>query len=69
MSSARQIQFLVVLLIFLGVGAVTYKHLVLGFPLISDEQETLWNLETKITFEATASNVRLMLNLPDEKLN
>ena len=69
MSSARQIQFLVVLLIFLGVGAVTYKHLVLGFPLISDEQETLWNLETKITFEATASNVRLMLNLPDENLN
>tara|TARA_B100001063_G_scaffold246987_1_gene289107 strand:- start:5916 stop:7448 length:1533 start_codon:yes stop_codon:yes gene_type:complete len=69
MSSARQIQFLVVLLISLGIGAVAYKHLVLGFPLISNEQEVVWNLETKITFDATSSNARLMFNLPETTLN
>ena len=65
MSSVRQIQFLVVLLISLGVGAVAYKHLVLGFPLITNEQETVWDLEAKITFDPISSNVRLMLNLPE----
>lgn len=69
MSSVRQIQILVALLISLGVGAVAYKHLVLGFPLVSDEQETVWNLETKITFDAISSNVRLMLNLPETHPN
>lgn len=69
MSSARQIQFLVALLISLGIGAVAYKHLALGFPLITNEQETVWNLETKITFDAISPNVRLMLNLPETNPN
>ena len=65
MSSVRQIQFLVALLVLLGIGAVSYKHLVLGFPLISNDKETVWNLEAKITFDAIAPDVKLMLNLPD----
>lgn len=70
MSSIRQIQFLVALLISLGVGAVSYKHIVLGFPLFSQDKETVWNIEAKITFDVEASdtkasNVKVILNMPD----
>ncbi len=65
MSSVRQIQFLVALLVSLGVGAVAYKHLVLGFPLFSNDKETIWNLEAKITFDAVSPDVKVMVNLPD----
>jgi hypothetical protein len=65
MSSVRQIQFLVSLLVLLGVSAISYKHLVLGFPLFSNEKEIVWNIEAKITFDATSSDVKVMLNLPD----
>jgi len=65
MSSVRQIQFLVALLVSLGVGAVAYKHLVLGFPLFTNDKETIWNLEAKITFDAVNPDVKVMINLPD----
>jgi hypothetical protein len=65
MSSVRQIQFLVSLLVLLGVSAISYKHLVLGFPLFSNEKEIVWNIEAKVTFDATSSDVKVMLNLPD----
>lgn len=70
MSSTRQIQLLVALLVSLGVGAVSYKHIVLGFPLFSQDQETIWNIEAKITFDVEpsdgkTSDVKVMLNMPD----
>lgn len=65
MSSARQIQFLVAFLVSLGVAAVSYKHLVLGFPLFGNEKEVVWNLEAKVTFNATSPDVKVMINLPD----
>lgn len=65
MSSVRQIQFLVTLLVVMGMSAVSYKHFALGFPLFSNDKETVWNLEAKITFDAIAPDVKVIVNLPD----
>lgn len=69
MSSARQIQLLVALLTFLGLAAVSYKYVVLGFPLFGSDKEEVWNLETKITFDAISPEVKVVINLPDPNPN
>ncbi len=66
MSSAKQVQLLITVLLVLGFSAAIYKHLVLGFPLLASEQETVWQLEARIVFEADPeAAVDVRLNLPD----
>jgi hypothetical protein len=68
LSSARQIQLLVGILFIVGLGAVAYKHLALGFPLLASQKETVWQLEGRIAFEAGDGPVDVRLNLPDDNV-
>lgn len=66
MSSAKQVQLLIAGLLILGFSAALYKHLVLGFPLLASEKETVWQLEARIVFETESeTDVDVRLNLPD----
>lgn len=65
MDSRKQIIFLVSLLVALGLSAVSYKHLVLGFPLLASQQETVWEIEAKVEFVADGGPVKVKINLPD----
>ncbi|GAA5316389.1 MAG: inactive transglutaminase family protein [Candidatus Pelagadaptatus aseana] len=65
MNSRKQITYLVLLLVGLGVSAVVYKHKVLGFPLLANQTETVWDLEAKLQFEADGGPVSVKVNLPD----
>lgn len=68
LSSARQVQLLVGILFIVGLGAVAYKHLALGFPLLASQKETVWQLEGRIAFEAGDGPVDVRLNLPDDNV-
>jgi 7 transmembrane helices usually fused to an inactive transglutaminase/Inactive transglutaminase fused to 7 transmembrane helices len=65
MNAHRQIIIIVALLVFTGVSMIAYKHLVLGFPLLSSETDTVWNIESRLDFEALGGPVKARLNLPD----
>lgn len=66
MGENKQIVLLVFILLLLGGGAVAYKHQVLGFPLIAGAQQSVWQVEAKITFTAEpGKSVEAVLNLPD----
>jgi len=65
-SSAKQVHILIAILLLVGFSAAIYKHLVLGFPLLASEKETVWQLEARIVFEAEPETpVEVRLNLPD----
>lgn len=69
MSSAKQVQLLIAVLLIVGFSAAIYKHLVLGFPLLASEQETVWQLEARIVFDAEPQTpVDVRLNVPDNNL-
>ena len=81
MSSVRQIQLLIFLLVCVGLGAAAYKHIALGFPLLGSDRQTVWNIETKITFDAgpavtesdteaqaSSEEVVVKVNMPDPSI-
>jgi len=61
-----QMIILVALLTTVGLSAVAYKHLVLGFPLVATQQENIWKIEAKIEFDAIGEEVTVNLNMLDE---
>lgn len=65
MNAHRQIIIIISLLVIIGVSMIAYKHLVLGFPLFSSDTDTVWNIESRLDFEALGGPVRARLNLPD----
>ncbi len=55
-----------IILFCLGFGAAAYKHIWLGFPLLASEQQSVWQVESRVTFRvAEEQAVRVNLNLVD----
>ncbi len=66
MHARIQLYIWMAVLVAVGFGTATYKHWVLGFPLIPGEQTTVWTVEAKIQFKAVGEPVKVSLNLPDD---
>ncbi|MCH2158027.1 MAG: inactive transglutaminase family protein [Oleiphilaceae bacterium] len=66
MNSRLQIAFVISVLIILGLGAVAYKNQVLSFPLTTNQDQEVWSVEIKLSFEATEESVRLFINAADK---
>ena len=61
-----QLRLIVLTLFVLGLGGILYKNLVLGFPLLPEKKQTVWTVESQITFEASGGPATISLNLPDD---
>jgi hypothetical protein len=68
-TNKRQLTLIVLLLIFIGVGAAVYKNRVLGFSFLPDKHEKIWTVEATITFMADGGPVIVSMNMPDERNN
>ncbi|MEP5569126.1 MAG: UUP1 family membrane protein [Halioglobus sp.] len=64
MNAHRQIIVLVTILVITGFSMIAYKHLVLGFPLLASDSETVWNIESRLNFDAVGGPVKARLSLP-----
>lgn len=49
-----------------GLAVFGYKAVVLGFPLVPEEQADVWTLQARFTIEARNGPVRAVLQIPDE---
>lgn len=49
-----------------GLGVFGYKAVVLGFPLLPDDQADVWTLQVRFTIDARSGPVRAVLQIPDE---
>ncbi|WP_156492679.1 UUP1 family membrane protein, partial [Oleiphilus sp. HI0080] len=65
MNSRIQISVFICILIILGVGAIAYKNQVLSFPLSTSEDQEVWSVEIKLSFESTEDVVTVALNAAD----
>jgi len=66
MTSRIQIIVVICALVLLGVGAIAYKNQVLSFPLSTNQDQEVWSVEIKLSFEATEESVELSLNAADK---
>ena len=57
----------VLLIFFIGIGLILYKHLALGFPLMPDDKKFVWTIEAKIDFQAQGDPVIISLALPPKE--
>ncbi|MBI9090238.1 MAG: UUP1 family membrane protein [Desulfobacterium sp.] len=64
MKNNIQLALIVLLLASAGFGAAIYKNQMLGFSFIPEKKDTVWTIETKITFKADGGPVSVSLNLP-----
>lgn len=69
MSPRAQVYLLGFLLIFLGVGLISYKSSVLSLPVLPGKYETIWTVEAKVRFTAKAAPVKVSLALPKHQYN
>ncbi|TGN39854.1 inactive transglutaminase family protein [Marinobacter confluentis] len=53
------------LLISAGISLATWRHIQLGIPWISGQQEPVWMVEARIDFEGTGDPVMASLNVPE----
>ena len=60
----RHLYAVVLLLVAFGLGLFGYKIFFLNFPLTPDTQNTIWNLETKLTFQAHERPAKITLLIP-----
>lgn len=65
MSSRIQISIVAGLLILLGLGLALYKKIELGFPLSPGERQSVWTMESKISFKPAVGPVDISLILPE----
>lgn len=65
MRSRYQIYLFAILLISIAGGIMSYKVNVLGFPLFSGEEKSVWNIEAKVEFRGQGENAFVSLALPD----
>lgn len=65
---ARQpFYFLVILLIFSGVGLSVYRHKTLDVPWLPGEKQQIWSIESKIEFAAHGEAVKVAFAIPDSQ--
>ena len=63
----RHLYALSIALIVIGLSVASYKHRVLGYPLLPDKSASLWSIEAHLTFERhTVGPVKARLKLPHE---
>lgn len=67
MTSKYQIYLFSFLLIMFSIGIMSYKVIVLDFPLFSGEEKNIWNIEAKVKFEGTGENAFISLALPEKQ--
>ena len=67
MRSKYQIFLFAFVLIITAIAIMSYKINVLGFPLFSGEEKSVWNIEAKVKFKGTGENAFVSLALPDEQ--
>lgn len=65
MRSRYQIFLFSFLLISISIGIMTYKVQVLGFPLFSGEEKSVWNIEAKVKFRGSGEHAFVSLALPE----
>ena len=56
-------------LLIVGIGLTLYKHLELGFPLLPDEEQSVWTIEAQIDFRARGEPVIVSFTLPNAPPN
>ncbi|MBS8239674.1 gonadoliberin III [Marinobacter lipolyticus] len=68
MTARSRIPFFaaIVLLIVAGISIATWRHLELGIPWLTGEQQPVWMVEARIDFEATGEPVLASLNIPEQ---
>lgn len=58
--------FAILLLIVTGVSVAVWRHVELGIPWVTGEQQPVWMVEARIDFEGTGEPVLASLNVPHE---
>lgn len=69
MQPKLRLYILVGLIMSFGIGLISYKHYVLGFPLWPDDKKPVWTVEAKIDFAAQGDPVIVSLALPAKQPN
>jgi hypothetical protein len=67
MNTRSRIPFYVAILLLIaaGISLAVWRHLELGIPWLSGEQQPVWMVEARIDFEGTGEPVLASLNIPD----
>ncbi|MFT7129632.1 MAG: hypothetical protein ACI89U_001749 [Gammaproteobacteria bacterium] len=65
-ASKTQIVIIAVALIFFGLGLTLYKSISLGLPLIPDQYQDVWTIESKVSFQPAEGPVEVALSLPGD---
>ena len=63
-SPRLQISLVAGILITFGLALTLYKNIELGFPLSPGQQQTVWKVESKISFEPIDGPVNISMALP-----
>lgn len=64
-SNKKQVLFVVLALIVLGLSVAIYKRVHLGFPFFPGESSLIWDVEAKITFKADGGPASVSLATPE----
>ena len=59
--------FLVGLLLIAGIGTSTFRHQTYGIPLLPGAQQTVWQVEARVQFNARGAETLALLTLPPEQ--
>ncbi|MCK5894255.1 MAG: inactive transglutaminase family protein [Endozoicomonadaceae bacterium] len=65
MSNKIQMRLVVIILIAIGLGVATYRHMVLGFPIFPGEHTTVWEVEAQIEFKVEDGPITVSLAMPE----
>jgi len=65
-ASKTQILVIAVTLIVFGLGLTLYKSITLGLPLIPDQYQDVWTIESKVSFQPADGPVEVALSLPGD---
>lgn len=61
----RHLFILTAVLFAIGLGVFAWRAITLGYPVLPDDRERLWNIEAVVEFEAEQSDVQVELRIPD----
>jgi len=67
MGHKAQLYMVIGILVGVGVLLSAYKYFALGFPLLPKERTRVWQVEAKVTFDATGGPAELSLAVPGDQ--
>ena len=62
--TSKQLVYLTLVLIFIGLAVFLYKAVVLDFPLAAKARADIWHIEAHLTFVSDNKSVKVSMNLP-----